>query len=80
VNKLIQWLKSMNQNANARAKMIMAARDILACMDTHWQEAGKSNDAVATLLIKIGLFNIQAIYQGQLAAQNVIRSRKAHLN
>ena len=79
--KLLQWLKSVNQNAKLRAELILKAKERLACMDAHWrQEAGRSNDAVAALLMRIGLAHIEAVYQGQMAAQNFIRSRQASLN
>lgn len=42
--------------------------------------AGKSNDDLALLLLQIGLAHIEAVYQGQMAAQNVIRGQRAHLN
>jgi hypothetical protein len=80
MKRLLTWLKTVNQNANKRAKLILAAREIMSNMDEHWQAANKSNDDVAAVLMVFGLAQIKAIYGEQLAMQNMIQSRKAHLN
>ena len=80
MKKLIQWFREANQNARARAKLILAARETLDNMDEPWRAVNTSNDAVALLLMRLGLAHIQAEYHGQLAAQNLIRGRKANLN
>ena len=80
MKKLWRWLKAVNAAAKKRAELILAARQCLADMDGHWREVNTSNDDVAVLLLKIGLVHLQAVYQGQMAAQNVIRAAKRHLN
>lgn len=81
MKKLVQWLKKVNQAAKMRAELMLKAKERMAFMDAPWrQEAGKSSDDIALLLMKIGLAHIEAVYQGQMETQNFIRSRKAHLN
>lgn len=80
MKKLIQWFREANQNARARAKLILAARETLDNMDEPWRAVNTSNDAVALLLMRLGLAHVQAVYFGQLAAQDLIRGRKAQLN
>ena len=77
---LIRWFKRVNQNAQARAKLILEARETLGNMDAPWRAVNTSNDAVALLLMQMGLANLRAEYQGQMDAQNLIRGRKARLN
>ena len=78
--KLIQWVKRVSQNAQARSQLILEAREILSDMDEPWRAVNTSNDAVALLLMQMGLANLRAEYQGQMDAQNLIRGRKANLN
>ena len=78
--KLIQWVKRVSQNAQARSQLILEAREILSDMDEPWRAVNTSPDAVALLLMQIGLANLRAEYQGQMDAQNLIRGRKANLN
>ena len=80
MKKLIQWFKAAHRNAKTRAKLILAARETMNNMDETWRAAAASNDEVALLLLRLGLAHIQAVYAGQLAAQNQIRGRKARLN
>jgi hypothetical protein len=50
-------------------------------MDEHWRREGdRSSDAVALLLMRIGLAHVEAVYQGQMMAQHEIRRGQAHLN
>lgn len=79
MNKLIRWLKAVNQNAKLRGQLILAARDRLAGMDPHWT-ANQSNDDVAVLLMRVGLVSIEAVYQGRMAAQVVITREQARVN
>ena len=80
MKKVIQWLKAVNKNATLRGKIIQTARERLADMDEFWRNLNTSNDDVAVLLMRIGLANIEASYQAQMGAQNVIRAGKARLN
>jgi hypothetical protein len=77
--KLIRWLQAAHQNAKIRGEIILTARNLLNDVEG-WQPTNISNDAIAVLLMRTGLFHIQAAYQGHLAAQNMIRSKKAPLN
>jgi nitrate reductase beta subunit len=69
VKKLIQWLKAANQNAKLRAQLILTAQERMACMDEYWRREAVSNDAVALLLMRIGLAHVEAVYQGQMMAR-----------
>jgi hypothetical protein len=81
MKRLWQWLKAANENAKARAKVILAAKERMGCMDEVWRGEGEqSSDAVALLLMRIGLAHIEAVYQGQMMAQHEIRRGQAHLN
>lgn len=81
MKKFIKWLKGTNENAKARAKLVLHAKERMACMDELWrQEADKSCDAVALLLMRIGVAHIEALYQGKMMEQNVIRGKQAYLN
>jgi hypothetical protein len=80
MKKLIQWFRQVNQDAKARAKLILEARETMSNMDAPWRAANTSNDAVALLLMRLGLAHVKAVYFGQLEAQNLIRGRKARLN
>lgn len=81
MKKFIRWLKAANENAKARRKLVLAARELLADMDPNWRpEAGKSGDEVAFLLMSIGWVHLQALYQEKVAAQNILRSSQATLN
>jgi len=80
MKKIIQWLKSVNQNAKIRGQLIQAARECLSNMDEHWQAANQSNDAVAVLLMRIGLAHVKAVCQGQKAAEVMITRAQARLN
>lgn len=81
MKKLIRWLKAANENANARAKLILTAKERMGLMDEHWRREGaKSCDAVALLLMRIGLAHVEAVYQGQMMAQHEIRRGQAYLN
>ena len=80
MKKIIQWLKSVNQNAKTRVQLILAAKECMSNMDEHWQAANKSNDEVAVLMMRIGLAHIEAVYQGQMMAQHEIRRGQTHLN
>jgi len=62
VKKFIKWLKGTNENAKARAKLVLHAKERMACMDELWrQEADKSCDAVALLLMRVGVAHIEAL-------------------
>ena len=80
MKKLIRWFKRANRDARARAELILAARETMSNMDEPWRALNTSNDAVALLLMRLGLAHVQAVYFGQLAAQDLIRGRKAQLN
>lgn len=81
MKKLIRWLKTVNQNAKARAELILMAKEKLACMDELWRRLGEeSSDDVALLLMRLGQGYINILYQAQMQAQNVIRARQAPLN
>jgi len=78
---LFRWLKRANQAAKKRAEIILAAQGLLADMDPNWRpEAGKVEDDLALILMRLGLIHLQAVYQGQMAAQNLLRAGKARLN
>jgi len=81
MKKLIRWLKAANENAKARAQLILTAKERMGLMDEHWRREGdQSSDAVALLLMRIGLAHIEAVYQEQMMAQHEIRRGQAHLN
>lgn len=81
VEKLIMWFKRANQMARRRAEIILEAKRLIADMDPKWRpEADKVDDDLALILMRLGLIHLQAAYQGQMAAQNVIRGKQAHLN
>lgn len=81
MKKLIRWLKAVNQSAKRRAEIILEAKGLLADMDPHWRpKAGKADDDLTVVLMRLGLIHLYAAYQGQMTAQNVIRSRQAPLN
>jgi hypothetical protein len=88
MKKLWQWLKAANENAQARAKLILTAKERMGCMDEVWRgEEEQSSDAVGLLLMRIGLAHIEAVYQGQMMArfkdhrlEACATDRKAHLN
>jgi len=80
---LFQWLKRANAAAKKRAEIVLAARGILDDMDQTWRteaDMPRDSDGVALLLMRIGLIHLQAVYQGQMAAQNLLRAGKARLN
>lgn len=88
MKKLWRWLKAANENAKARAKLILTAKERMGLMDEHWrQEGDKSSDAVALFLMVIGMAHIEAVYQAKMMAQlndhkldARATGRKAHLN
>lgn len=81
MKKLILWFRRVQQMARRRAEIILAAKGLIADMDPNWRpEADKVDDDLALILMRLGLIHLQAVYQGQMAAQNVIRGKQAHLN
>jgi hypothetical protein len=80
MKKLIQWLKAVNQNAKTRAELILKARKHLGNMDEPWRAVNTSNDDVAVLLMRIGYAHIEAVYQGQMAAERLITRAQARVN
>jgi hypothetical protein len=80
---LFRWLRRANAAARKRAEIVLAARGILDDMDQTWRpeaDMPRDSDGVALLLMRIGLVHLQAVYQGQMAAQNLLRAGKARLN
>lgn len=88
MKKLWRWLKAAHKNAKARAELILTAKERLGCMSEAWRQEGEqSSDAVALLLMRIGLAHVEAVYQAQMMAQlndhrleACATGRKYHLN